>query len=254
MQDRAIFKGAIMLGSFPIPIQVIKATKSHDVMFHEYHSTDLGRVGRSKSCKSCGAVLTGADIVKGVEITKGTVVTLTKEELETLPITSTKNIEIDRYVKANEINPLMLESSYYVLPSEDYAVKAFTQFVKGLKKQGRVAIGKVTMRQRENICVLQPVNGGLIMSIMLYANEIRPMPQTPTAKVTEAEVELVTQVINKFAKKFEHEIYSDEYTNAVNLLIDAKLKGKKLATPATPQTKQAPSLSDALSDLLGGKK
>jgi len=249
MADRPIFKGAISLGSFLIPMRIVKATKEHDVKFHEYHATDLGRVGRSKPCKSCGNILTEADIIKGVEITKGNVISFTKEELENLPIKSAKTIEIDRFVKADELSPLMMEDAYYVLP-EEIGVKAFELFVKGLKKQRKVAIGKIVMRQREHICAMQPMGSGLLLNTVYYADEIRDMPQVPKAQVVDDEVELICQVINKYTKPFEHGAYTDEYTDAVQALIDAKLKGETPPVAPTAQAKEAPNLKDALTDLL----
>lgn len=249
MAERPIFKGAISLGSFLIPMRIVKATKEHDVKFHEYHSTDLGRVGRQKPCKFCGAVLSEADISRGVEVTKGSVITFAKEELENLPVNSAKTIEIERFVKAEELNPLMFESAYYVLP-EEIGVKAFELFVKGLKKQRKVAIGKLAMRQREHICAMTPMGSGLLLNTVYYADEIRDMPQVAKVDVVDDEVELICQVINKYTKPFEHGIYTDEYTNAVQALIDAKLKGEALPVASAGQVKEAASLKDSLQDLL----
>ena len=250
MAERAIFKGAILLGSFPIPIQVVKATKDHDVAFHEYHSTDLARTGRKSICKGCGKDLESAEIIKGVEVSKGNIVCFSKEEMESLPLKSTREIAIERYVGIGELNPLMFESAYYVTPSEDYAVKAFTQFVKGLQKLHKIAIGKVAMRSREQLCALQPLNGGLVMNTMYYQDEIRGMPQTKTAEVNDGEVELISQVISKFSKPFEHGVYTDDYTDAVNTMVDAKMKGQPLPVMQMAANKEAPALEDALKDLL----
>src|SRR3990172_8089502 len=119
MVGKSMFKGAIMFGAFPIPIQVSKATDNHDIAFHEYHASDMGRVGRNKPCKVCGAELTEADIIKGYEPSKGTVLTFAATDFETLPVGSSKNLIIDRYVSASEVSPLLYEEAYYVSPADD---------------------------------------------------------------------------------------------------------------------------------------
>jgi len=247
-EGRPIFKGAISLGSFLIPMRIIKATSEHDVRLHEYHATDMGRVGRSKPCKVCGAILNEDSIVKGMEVTKGDVLTFTKQELESLPVKSTKTIEIDRFVAADELNPLMFDGAYYVLP-EDIGVKAFELFVSGLKRERRVAIGKIALRQREHICAIFPSGNGLMLNTLHYHDEIRDMPSVPKAQVIEDEVELIRQVIKKYTKPFEHAAYSDEYTTAIQALVDAKLKGE--AVPVAEEKKvETQNLKDALLGLL----
>jgi DNA end-binding protein Ku len=248
--ERPIFKGAIDLGcGFIIPMKVIKATDEHDVRFHEYHTKDMGRVGRDKPCKTCGAILSSDEICKGVEVSKGNVITFMQEELDNLPVTSNKNIVVERFIEAGEINPLMYESAYFVVP-EEIGLKAYEMFVRGLKKQHKVAIGKIALRQREHICAISPMGNGLLLNTMFYADEVREMPAIPKAQVINDEVELIGQVINKFSKPFDHGIYADEYTNAVQAVIDAKLKGEKVVPVASTEVKVAKSLTDALSDLL----
>lgn len=247
--DRSIFKGAISIGGFVIPMRVVKATSEHDVRFHEYHTTDMGRVGRSKPCKACGTVLTEADITKGVEVSKGSVISFTKEELENLPIKSAKNIEIDRFVGTDELNPLMFDAAYYVLPDE-IGQKAFELFVEGLKKARKVAIGKIAMRQREHICAIFPHGTGLMLNTLHYYDEIRNMPQVPKAQLLENEVELINQVIKKHSKPFEHAAYVDEYTDAIQALIDAKLEGKPIPVAQGGETKEPVDIVAALKGLL----
>lgn len=247
--DRPIFKGAIDLGcGFIIPMKVVKATKEHDVRFHEYHTKDMGSVGRNKPCKVCGAVLSTNEICKGVEVSKGNILSFTQEELDNLPVASNRNIVIDRYVEASDLNPLMYESAYFVLP-EDIGVKAYEMFVRGLKKQHKVAIGKIALRQREHICAIFPMGNGLVLNTMFYSDEVRDMPSIPKAQVLDDEVELMGQVMNKFTKPFDYGAYSDDYNNAIQAAIDAKLKGEKVPTAAaTPQV--AVSLTDALNRLV----
>lgn len=243
--ERAIFRGNISLGPLIVPMRIVKATSSHDLPFHEYHADDMGRVGRSKPCKSCGAILNEASIVKGMEVSKGTVITFTKEELDTLPVKSAKNIVIDRLVDASELNPIMFDSAYYVLPDEKLGLQTFELFVNCLKMENKVAIGKVALRQRENICAIAPYGNGLVLNTMHYQDEIREMPQILKGeKPDEDYADVIRQFMRKRTQPFEYAAYTDEYTSAVQCLIDAKLKGESLSVAQDKQEVQ--SLEDAI--------
>jgi DNA end-binding protein Ku len=184
-----------------------------------------------------------------VEVTKDNVISFTEAEMDNIPLKSAKTIDIDRFVEASDITPVMLEEAYYVLPDEAIGAKAYEWFVKGLKREHKVAIGKVCLRQREHICVISPMGNGLVLNTMFYADEVREMPQPPKAQVTDGEVDLICQVIGKFSKPFEHTAYTDEYTQVIQSMIDAKLKGEKIQVVA--EAKQpSQDLESALRSML----
>ncbi len=239
---------ALVGGTFLIPIKVDGVAKESKSNLHEYHKDDMGAGGRKKICKACGKDITDADIVKGLEVTKGQVVTFTKEELDSLPLSTTKNIEIDRFVDAGEINPLTFDSVYHVAP-RDGSDNAFNLFAEGLKQLKKVAIGKVAIAQRENLCVIRPVNGGLVMSTLYWANEMKNAPQIAKTELTDVQLDLIKQVIGKFSKKFDHTEYSDKYLDALNQMAKDKLAGKNI-TVATPQAQPQQNLEDALKALV----
>jgi len=230
-------------------MKIVKATSDHDVAFHEYHVADGARVGRQKVCKGCSNDLTDADIVKGLEVTKGKVVTFTAQELATLPLKSSKTIEIERFVLAEELSPLMFEEAAYYITPEPGGEKAFALVVKGMQKAQKVAIGKIALRQREHVCSLLPtVRGGLLMSLMYFSDEIREMPQVQGMLVAEDELELIGQVIKRYSKPFEHAQFKDDYNEALKVLIAAKMSGQTVVAASAP----APTmdLKSALQSLL----
>ena len=235
-------------GTFLIPVKVDTIAKEAKSNLHEYHKDDMGAGGRKKYCKACNKEISDADIVKGLEVAKGTVVTFTKEELANLPLSTTKNIEVDRFVEAGEINPLLMETDYYVSP-RDGSDNAFNLFAEGLRKLKKVAIGKVAIAQRENLCVIHPIGGKVVLSTMFWSGEMKEAPQVPKTEVTEVQLDLITQVIGKFSKKFNHNDYSDEYLTALNKMANDKLAGKNI-TVATPQAQPQQNLEDALRALV----
>jgi len=235
-------------GMFLIPVKLDNIAKEAKSNLHEYHKDDMGAGGRKKICKACGKDITEDDIVKGLEVSKGNVVTFSKEELASLPLSTTRNIEIDRFVEAKELNPLTFDTGYYLSPQEVGAESAFNLLMEGMKKLGKVAIGKVAISQRENLCVIRPVNGGMVLSTMFWNSEIKPAPQVPKHQVTDEQTDLITQVIGKYSKPFNHEDYSDKYLDALNVMATKKLAGEVVPVATTQEPQQ--NLEDALKALV----
>lgn len=238
---------AMVGGTFLIPVKVDTVAREAKSNLHEYHAADMGAGGRKKYCKACDKEITDADIVKGIEITKGTVVTFTKEELASLPLATTKNIEVDRFVEAGEINPLLMETDYYVSP-RDGSDNAFNLLAEGLRKLKKVAVGKVAIAQRENLCVIRPIGGKVVMSTMYWNEEMKQAPQVPKSEITEVQLDLITQVIGKFSKPFNHADYSDQYLNALRDMAQKKMNGEAVTVIAERQPQQ--NLEDALRALV----
>ena len=252
---RSMFNGAIILGGlFCIPSKLVKATEEHDVRFHEYHATDNGRVGRSKPCKLCGTILSEEDIIKGVEISKGKVVTFTKPELENLPLASAKNIIVERFVDGSELNSVMMDTTYYVLPNPELGLAQFQLFVKALAKSGKVAIAKIALRQREHLCALTPNGDGLLLNTMLYADEIREMPTSPVSQTNDKELGMLCQYIKNATKPFDHSIYVDEYNDALQKLVDLKIAGEEIPISDETPAKPTQNIEDALNALIKQSK
>lgn len=239
---------AMVGGTFLIPVKVDTIAREAKSNLHEYHAADMGAGGRKKYCKACNKEITDADIVKGIEVTKGTVVTFTKEELASLPLSTTKNIEVDRFVEAGEINPLLMETDYYMSP-RDGSDNAFNLFAEGLKKLKKVAVGKVAIAQRENLCVIHPVNGKVVMSTMFWNEEMKQSPQVPKSEITEVQLDLITQVIGKFSKPFNHADYSDQYLTALRAMAQKKTNGEAI-TVVAEQQQPTQNLEDALRALV----
>lgn len=238
-------------GAFLIPVKLDNVARDAKTNLHEYHKDDMGASGRKKYCKACDEELTTEDIIKGLEVSKGQVVTFSKEELASLPLATTKSIEIDRFVGAEELNQLTFDSAYYLTPDE-IGVNAFNLFMRGLKKLNKVAVGKVAIGQRENLCAIRPMNGGLVLSTMFWSEEMKKSPQVPKSEITDVQLDLISQVIGKFSKPFNHADYSDQYLNALREMAQKKMNGEIITTIIEQQPQQ--NLEDALGAVLKGKE
>lgn len=250
MTSKAIWKGAISLaGAIVIPIKLSKATSSHDIGLHEYHKLDMARSGRKTICKGCGEDLVSGDIIKGYEYAKGQVVSFTKDELDSLPVKSVKVIEVDRFVDRNEIPAMIMESTYFI-EAEDIGAKALKLFQTGIENKDKIAIGKLAKSGKESICAISVENGGLTVSTLLWADEVREQPSGLPAEVSTDEVELIERVIDKFSKPFVHTDFTDEYTNAIKEMAQKKIDGQEIEITADISATPTASLSDALGALL----
>ncbi len=239
------FKMSISIGGmFLIPVRVEKAiSDSSKVTLHEYHKDDMGAGGRKVYCKSCGKELATTDIVKGFEVSKGQVVAFSKEELESLPLSTTKNIEIDGFVEAGKINRTYFDATYFVSPDEA-SVQAYNLLVHGMKNSGKVAVGKLALRNRENLCIIYTNNSGLILSTMCWHDEAKDCPTIPKVTISDVQAELMSTIINKYSKDFVHTNYSDKYNDALRTMAEQKINGEIISV--TPEESKPQNLEDAL--------
>ena len=241
---------AIGDGAFLIPIKMEKVTKDSKTSLHEYHKTDMGRGGRKKYCKVCGEELETEDLIKGLEISKGKVVTFSKDELDSLPLPSTKCLDVDGFIEVQELNPLSYESSYFISP-RDGSDRSLFCFTDGLFSSGKVAVGKMIMSSRENLFALRPMNGRLIMSIMCWEKELKTPPTSPKPEITENHKNLIAQVIGKWSKPFDYTSFSDHFDDALKEMAEKKLNGEDIVTTVAEQP-PTQNLEDALQALVSG--
>ena len=159
---RAIWSGSIAFGMVSIPVKLYGATESKDISFHLLHATDATRLKQLRWCPTDEREVPWSEIVRGYEYAKDQYVTLTEEDFENLPLPSKHTIELNAFVKADEIDPVYYERSYHLAPDER-AEKAYTLLIRTLEKKGLTAIANITIRKKEQLCVLRPKDGALML-------------------------------------------------------------------------------------------
>ena len=233
---RASWKGTISFGLVSIPVKVYAAQRDRSVSFTLLHKECLTPIKYKKWCPKCNREVSSDEIVKGYEIAKGEYVVLTDEDLAKIPLKSVKSVQIPGFVDAGELkNPILIRKAYYIVPDKG-GEKAYALLREALKAEGKVAIAKVTIRNKEYLAAIVPLNHILALVLLYYADEIVPeseLPAIPAVEVSPEELELAKELIRMLSKPFVHEEYRDEYRKALEELIKQKLEGKEVVIPET---------------------
>jgi DNA end-binding protein Ku len=185
---RSIWKGHIRFSLVTIPIRIYNAvdTAEQAVRFNQLHKDDNGPVGYDKKCKKCGKSLTNEEIVKGYQFEPEQYVIVSPEDFDKIKLKSTKVIEIEGFIEAGEVSPSLYESPYFAGPDGAVAAKTYSLLGQALKASKRVGIGKVVLRDREEVVMIAPMDGGLVLYKLRHPNELRKMASVPQIEHKEA--------------------------------------------------------------------
>ena len=233
---RAFWKGTISFGLVAIPVRMSVAVRSKTPSFHLLHKKDLVRPQEVLYCPNDNEYFSRKDTVRGYEYAKGQYVPLTDADLNNVPVRTTHTIEITAFVEAGEIDPIYYNGSHYVEP-EELGVKPFALLREALVRTGRVGIAKVAFQRREHLCSLRPLGHILLLQTMHYQNEILSPGELapPKPEVNEKELEMAVTLIDAMTGSFKPEEYKDEYTLALQKVVQAKIQGEKVEVPVPAQ-------------------
>jgi len=203
---RSIWKGHIRFSLVTIPIQIFNAIESgNNISFKQLHNEDNGRISYKKVCTSCEEEVPYGDIVKGYEYEPDQYVILKKEEFASIKLKSNRAIDVDAFVDVNEVHPSRFEAVYYVGPNGEIAIKTFNLFRKALLKTNKAGVGRIILRDREDVVLLTAQGDGLVMYKLRYPYELRKMEDVPDLKdveVDETQLKLAETLIASLDKGF----------------------------------------------------
>ncbi|HEV8424564.1 MAG TPA: Ku protein [Actinomycetes bacterium] len=245
---KTIWKGAISFGLVTIPVRVYGATEAKSLRFHQLHEPDGGRIRYKRVCSVDGEEVEYSEIVKGYEYEKDHYVTLTDEELDSLPVKTAKAIEIERFVDAEEIDPIYFQKAYYLVP-EGTGVKAYHLLREAMADDGKVALAKVAFRDKEHLATLRLRDNVFVLETMFWPDEIR----TPKFDVLDESVELRAQeirmarsLIDSLTDAFEPQEFTDEYRAALEELVQKKIQGEEITYTEDAEPSKVVDLMEAL--------
>ena len=231
---RAIWKGHIRFSLVAIPIRIYNAIEtSQSISFNQLHKEDHGPIGYDKRCKKCDKVVKSEEIVKGYKYDPDQYVIIDEEDFQKVKLKSTKVIEIEGFVDSSEVHPTLFDSPYFAGPDGDVATKAYSLLCKTLKATGKMGIGRVVLRDRENIMLLTAEENGLLLYKLRYPNEVRnitEIPQVNGIEVNRDELKLARTLVDSMSTSFDKIELKDRYHDALRDMILAKVEGKEVVT------------------------
>jgi DNA end-binding protein Ku len=249
---RAIWSGAISFGLVNVPVKLYSATSPKSVRFHQLSSKTGARVRQKRVDSSTGDEVAYEDIVKGYEITPDRYVMLAPEELEAFDPKATRTIDIEEFVEISDIDPIYYDHNYYLAPTAGGA-KAYRLLLDAMREAGKVGIGRVVLRSKQQLCALRPTEDVLTLTTMLFGDEvltpdrIDELDAIADAEATDRELAMAQQLISSLSADFDPARFHDEYRERVLELIEKKAAGEEIAVqPEAEEPAAAPDLMAAL--------
>lgn len=250
---RSVWTGTIALGAAQLPVRAFIAASARDVSLNLLHQHDDGSVSKVKQqfiCEADAQVVERSSAARGYEHERDKFVVLTDEDLATVRVASRSTMEITSFARAEEVDAVYLEQAYS-LAAEDSGRRTYALLLRLLTDHQLVAVGKIAMRDKEQLCVLRPMGGELLLWTLYYADEVRVDPAVPMVDVgiSEAEMAMGKALVDLLRKPFDLHEHQDEYRAGLGALVQTKLAGGTVELAAPTPAADAPvtlSLADAL--------
>ncbi len=222
-------------GLVNVPVRLYSATENHDLSFHQVRSSDGSRVRYKRVAQADGEEVAYRDIAKGYTADDGTTVILSDQDLATLPNRSSKEISVESFVPSEQIDPILYDKAYYVEPDATGA-KAYGLLREALRECDRVAVVTVSVRTRMTMALLRVLDDVLVLQTLLWPDEVRSAGELShleeVSEPKDSEMAMARMLVDSMAGDFVPEEHVDDYKEAVEALVEAKIEGG--------QTTQAP--------------
>src|ERR1700730_15665935 len=249
---RAIWSGAISFGLVNVPVKLYSATSPKTVRFHQISSKTGARVRQKRVDPSTGDEVPFEEIVKGYELSPDRYVLISPEELDALDPKATKTIDIEDFVDLEDIDPIYYDPSYYLAPTATGA-KPYRLLLDAMRESGKVGIGRVVLRSKQQLCALRPTGDVLTLSTMLFGDEVLAPDRLDEldaggdAPGSDRELKMAQQLIDSLSADFDPSRYKDEYRERVLELIERKAAGEEIAVQ--PEAEAEPPAPDRMAAL-----
>lgn len=234
-----MWKGSISFGLVNIPIKMFTATEEKDIKFRYLHKECNTPLKYKKMCPTCNKEVKDEEIVRGYEYESGHFIIINEQDFLALKSEiADKAIDILDFVNLSEIDPIYFDKSYYLSP-QDTGGKAYTLLRQAMNDTGKIAIAKMTIRNKQTLAALRVYKNVLVLETIFYPDEVRSVSQIPGlpegTDVNEKELSIATKLIENLTAEFEPDKYTDEYREALQDLINKKIQGQEIEiTPEAP--------------------
>ena len=259
MAPRANWKGFLRLSLVTCPVALYPATSdSEKISFNQINRSTGHRIKYLKVDAATGEEVANDEIMKGYKVDTDTYIEVTKDELENIALESTRTIDIDEFVPKADIDPRYLIRPYYLVPDGKVGHDAFAVIRETIRSMEKVAIGRVVLTNREHIIGLEPLDNGLMGTLLRYPYEVRDQKEyfddIQDVKVTKDMLDLAKHIVTQKEAEFDPEKFEDHYEEALAELIKAKQNGKTIAAEPRPKGENVVDLMDALKKSLATER
>lgn len=250
MAGRASWKGYLKLSLVSCPVKLYPAISSTagKISFNLLHKDTLNRVQQKYHDPELGEI-DRADLVKGYQFEKDRYVVVTSEELDAIEIESSKTIDIDGFVDSGEIDPIYLDSPYYLAPDGPIAEETFAVILESMRKVGKVAIARIVLAGRERQVAIQPITDGFRLTTLRQAKEIREASSVLdklNVKLSADMLAMAEMIIAQKQMTFDPAAFEDRYETALMDLVKSKISGGEPVIAKAPERGNVVNLMDAL--------
>lgn len=260
---RTIWNGSISFGLVNIPIGLALATQRDDVSFRTLHRECGTPIKQKRWCPHHEREVEADELVKGWEVAKGEYVIVEESDLESVALQRSQSIEILRFVKLEDVDPVYFDRTYYLAPAAaDAQRRPYVLLLRAMQGTGMAAVGKFVLWGKENLCLIRAQGETLAMELLFFADDVRSKAEIEEAveatAVRDAELGLAEQVINSLVGEWEPQDFENEYRRDLRAMLDAKLSGEQITRPEpvaeTPVIDLMEALRRSVAEVQGGKK
>ena len=240
---RAIWSGSISFGLVNVPVKLYSAVHPQGLSFHQFEEGTNARVRNKRVSEKTGKEVAYEDIVKGYEVEKGHYVMVEPDELAEFNPRATRTIDIEDFVALDEIDPIYYDNTYFLAPDDsEGARKAYALLLKAMEEQGKVAIGRLVMRNKQYLAAIRPLDGALATSTMRFHDEVMSpsdIDEIPTGRsaprAQPAEVKMAGQIIESMSRDWDPKRYEDTYRIQVLDFLKKKAAGEEIVVEEEPE-------------------
>ncbi|HSK16486.1 MAG TPA: Ku protein [Gaiellaceae bacterium] len=248
---RTIWNGSLNFGLVNIPIGLAVAQQRKDVSFRTLHRECGTPIKQKRWCPVHERDVEADELVKGWEFAKGQFVVVEESDLEAVALTRSQSIDIKRFVRLSEVDPLYFDRTYYLAPAEALAQRRpYVLLLRAMQEAEMAAIGKFVLWGKENLCLIRPLGEGLALETLFFAEDIRPRKEIDEAvegtEVQEPELEMARQLVASLVGEFDPAEFENEYRRDLRAMLEAKLEGEEIAVPEPAAPAPVVDLMEAL--------
>jgi DNA end-binding protein Ku len=230
---RSIWKGHIRFLLVAIPVRVYNALEtSEQIHLNQLHKEDYGPIAYDKRCKKCNKTVTKDDLVKGYQYAPDQYAIIEPDDVSKIKLKTTKVIDIVGFVEASEVSPMLYDAPYFAGPDGEVSAKMYALLTQVLNESGKVGLGKVVLRDREDFVAVAPQGEGLIVYKLRYPKELRKLSEVPMLaqdqEVSDAELKLARTLVDQMITSIGEIDMRDRYNEALREVIEAKIEGKEV--------------------------